>query len=451
MTQVCSHKSESSVRENILTEETFNHHLERFNDTLWVQKLKKEYWQKFKDLPMPKRTDESWRFATPSEINLDDYVKTIYPDDSIIEKVSSRSHTIEGNSGKMVFVDNYFVEYEVSEELKAQGVIWESLDNAFKKYPELLKKYFLKESSTLGGDKFLALHAAYCETGAFLYVPKNIVIEKPFIAYHWAYECETALFPHTLIVTEENSKVNHVDLYLSTKPECKAFSCGLETLYAGANSQVFRKNIQNWNSNTFSYQIGENVAYRDSRVKNISVNVGAKKARFENRVKMAEPGADVKLYSLTVAEGNQEFDQRTHQAHIAPNTTSDLLYKNALLDNSHTIFSGMIEVGVDAQQTDAYQTNRNLLLSDQSTADSLPGLNIEANDVKCSHGSTTGQIDQEELFYLLARGIPERQAKQLLVFGFFEEIISKIDNAELQDNIREVIREKFESKINTNE
>ena len=155
----------------------------------------------------------------------------------------------------------------------------------------------------------------------------------------------------------------------------------------------------------------------------------------------------MKSYSLTVAEEKQEFDQRTHQYHLAPNATSEFLYKNALLDKSHTIFSGMIEVDKCAQQTDAYQTNRNLLLSPLATADSLPGLEIEANDVKCSHGATTGQIDSEELFYMKARGIQERQAKQLLVFGFFEEIIEKIDNEDLRENIRKVINLKFEDKI----
>lgn len=447
MAQVCDHKSDVSVRESILSEETFEHHLERFSDTPWVQDIKKEYWERFKSLKMPTRRDEEWRFANPSDLHLEPYVKTVAPDEEIISKVTADSHTIDDNSGKMVFVDNYMVEYSLSDELARKGVIWESLDNAFKKHPELVKKYFLQESATLGGDKFLALHAAYCETGAFLYVPEGVEITKPFVAYHWAYECETALFPHTLIVTEDNSKVNHVDLYLSSKPECCAFSCGLETLYAGRNSQVFRKNIQNWNSNTISMQIGENIAKRDARVKNISVNLGAKKARFENRVKIIEPGADVKLYSLTVSEGDQEFDQRTHQYHLAPNATSDLLYKNALLDDSHTIFSGMIEVGEEAQQTDAYQTNRNLLLSSTATADSLPGLQIEANDVKCSHGATTGQIDPDELFYMKARGIEDRIAKQLLVFGFFEEIIGKIDNEELRDNLRDVITEKFETKI----
>ncbi|MGE9289984.1 MAG: SufD family Fe-S cluster assembly protein, partial [Puniceicoccales bacterium] len=143
---------------------------------------------------------------------------------------------------------------------------------------------------------------------------------------------------------------------------------------------------------------------------------------------------------------DQEFDQRTLQIHNAPNAVSDLLYKNALMDYSRTIFSGLIKVAKNAQQTDAYQTNRNLLLNETAQANSLPGLEIEANDVKCSHGATTGQLDRDELFYFLQRGIPKVTAQQLMVFGFFEEVIEQFDNEELEENLRELIRGKFAKK-----
>jgi Fe-S cluster assembly protein SufD len=153
------------------------------------------------------------------------------------------------------------------------------------------------------------------------------------------------------------------------------------------------------------------------------------------------------MYSLTVAEESQEFDQRTFQIHNAPNAVSDLLYKNALLDKSRSIFSGLIKVAEGAQQTDAYQTNRNLLLDPTAEANALPGLEILANDVKCSHGATTGNVDASELFYMMSRGIPKRAAMQLMVFGFFEEVIEKVESDELAENLRTLIRNKFEAKI----
>ena len=149
------------------------------------------------------------------------------------------------------------------------------------------------------------------------------------------------------------------------------------------------------------------------------------------------------MLALTVAQGTQEFDQRTLQIHQAPNTSSNLLYKNALLDQAKTIFSGLIVVDPDAQKTDAYQSNRNLMLSDEAEANSLPGLEIRANDVRCTHGATSARIDAEQEFYLKARGISATQAQELLVFGFFEEVLGKIENEQLHDQLTTIIRAKF--------
>ena len=156
------------------------------------------------------------------------------------------------------------------------------------------------------------------------------------------------------------------------------------------------------------------------------------------------PGALSEMLALTVAEGSQEFDQRTLQVHQAPNTKSDLLYKNALRDKARTIFSGLIIVDPDAQKTDAYQSNRNLMLSDEAEANSLPGLEIQANDVRCSHGATSSRIDPEQEFYLQARGIAKTAADELLTFGFFEEVLAKLESTTLHDGLHDLIKGKFQ-------
>ena len=175
----------------------------------------------------------------------------------------------------------------------------------------------------------------------------------------------------------------------------------------------------------------------------INAALGARRARLENTVRLEGPEANVNLYGITVATDGQEYDQRTLQIHAAPHAKSDLLFKNALLGKSRTIFSGLIKVEPDAQRTDAYQTNRNLILSPEAEADSLPGLEIEANDVKCSHGATTGQVSPEELFYLQARGIPLKVAQELLTQGFLEEVLSKVSHPEACDLLRTLMQEKF--------
>ena len=156
------------------------------------------------------------------------------------------------------------------------------------------------------------------------------------------------------------------------------------------------------------------------------------------------------MLALTAAEGKQEFDQRTLQIHQAPNTKSDLLYKNALKDFSRTIFSGLIVVDPDAQKTDAYQSNRNLMLSDDAEANSLPGLEIQANDVRCTHGATSSRIDPEQEFYLESRGIKPADVQELLTFGFFDEVLAKVENEGVRDWLHSLIRAKLGPQADTN-
>jgi Fe-S cluster assembly protein SufD len=203
--------------------------------------------------------------------------------------------------------------------------------------------------------------------------------------------------------------------------------------------------MQDWSRETLSFQFNATVARRDTRVLSINLHAGARQARHESFSQLQAPGAHSEMLALTIAHGSQEFDQRTLQIHQAPNTSSNLLYKNALLDQAKTIFSGLIVVDPDAQKTDAYQSNRNLMLSDEAEANSLPGLEIQANDVRCTHGATSARIDAEQEFYLESRGINPTQAQELLVFGFFEEVLGKIENSQLHDSLAEIIREKFKA------
>jgi Fe-S cluster assembly protein SufD len=310
-----------------------------------------------------------------------------------------------------------------------------------------MERYFLQESTELGSEKFFGLHAQHVKAGAVLYIPKGVVIEQPFVNYYWTSGAEAAVFPHTLVIAEDNANVAVVDIFFSETADNAALNVAVANIHAGAGAHVFRKVVQDWNEQTTSFQLDTTVAERDAQVKNVAVNIGAERARYEAQTRIEGPGADVKMYSLTVAEESQEFDQRTFQIHNAPNAVSDLLYKNALLDKSRSIFSGLIKVAEGAQQTDAYQTNRNLLLDPTAEANALPGLEILANDVKCSHGATTGNVDASELFYMMSRGIPKRAAMQLMVFGFFEEVIEKVESDELAENLRTLIRNKFEAKI----
>ena len=402
----------------------------------------------FASLPTPTAADELWRFARVKTLQTDGFSKATTPPKEVLQSLQKRSNLITKTAGQLVFVDDAPAKFEgISNELSKQGVLYLPIADAINQHPKMMEKYFLKETTKLGSEKFFGLHAQQIRAGSVLYIPKGVVIQHPIVNYYWTSGERASVFPHTLVIAEDNANASVVDIFFSETAANSALCIAAANIHAGPGAHVFRKVVQDWNEKTISFQLDSTVAARDAMVKNIAVNIGAERARYEAQTRIEGPGADVKMYSLTVAEETQEFDQRTIQIHNAPNAVSDLLYKNALLDKSRSIFSGLIKVAEGAQQTDAYQTNRNLLLDPTAEANALPGLEILANDVKCSHGATTGNVDETELFYMMSRGIPKRVAMQLMVFGFFEEVIEKVESDELAENLRSLIQNKFETKI----
>ncbi|MGJ8649256.1 MAG: Fe-S cluster assembly protein SufD [Opitutaceae bacterium] len=418
------------------------------NEPTWLAERRAAGIEQFNALAMPTARDEMWRFASVGRLSIEGFNPVEAPSADKLAELVERSGLVSERAGRSVYVDDAQASFEgISAELAAKGVIYLPINEAVAQHPELMEKYFLKESTELGSEKFFGLHASIVCAGSVLFVPKGVEVEQPFVNYYWTSGARAAVFPHTLVIAEDNASASVVDIFFSETEENEALNVSVSNIHAGAGANVFRKIVQDWNEKTVSFQLDTTVADRDAQVKNVAVNIGAQRARFENQTRIEGPGADVKMYSLTVAEETQEFDQRTFQTHNAGNAVSDLLYKNALLDNSRTIFSGLIKVAEGAQQTDAYQTNRNLLLDPTAEANALPGLEILANDVKCSHGATTGNVDEDELFYMMSRGISKRVAMQLMVFGFFEEVIEKVESDELAENLRTLIRNKFEAKI----
>jgi Fe-S cluster assembly protein SufD len=405
----------------------------------WWLDRKREAWTRFLALPLPKRTDESWRFATLAGLKLEGYALPPAATSAQLE------HAPIGiaKAGKLVLANNRFVSQEaISADLARRGVIFESLHTALLKHGDLVKSHLLAQPVKQGSEKFSALHTALLGDGAFIYLPRGVELADPLAVFHYAAGAGAAVFPHTLIIAEQGAKATVVDFFRSAD-EGAHFACGRNDLYASHGAQLTYVAAQTWSRDTLSFQSNSTVARRDARVLSLNLHLGGRQSRHESHSQLQAPGAHSEMLALTVAHGTQEFDQRTLQIHQAPHTSSNLLYKNALLDSAKTIFSGLIVVDPDAQKTDAYQSNRNLMLSDDAEANSLPGLEIQANDVRCTHGATSSRIDAEQEFYLLARGIPKADADELLTFGFFEEVLSKLDHAPLHDALVDLIRLKF--------
>jgi Fe-S cluster assembly protein SufD len=417
------------------TAEAFAAHLATQSSApAWWLDRKRAAYEKFASLPLPKRHDESWRFSNVGTLTLDGFG----PSGATAELPAAFG------APALAFVNQVArPSLPLAADLAAKGVIVTTLAEAAIRHPDLLRAHFMAQPQKLGSEKFAALHVAFVSAGAFIYVPRGVEVEAPIVVIHAAAGANAAVFPHTLVVAEENSKVTVVDYFVSADSAAH-FACGANDLYAGHGSQLTYIAAQNWSSKSLSFQFNSTIVRRDARVQSLNLHLGAKQARHESLSQLAAPGAFSEMLALTVAQGAQEFDQRTLQIHQAPNTKSDLLYKNALRDQTRTIFSGLIVVDPDAQKTDAYQSNRNLMLSDDAEANSLPGLEIQANDVRCTHGATSSRIDPEQEFYLQSRGISRAMADELLTFGFFEEVLSRLASEPLHDALRELIKTKFE-------
>lgn len=434
----------------IVSKDTFEHHLRDVSQLPeWLHRRKQNAWQTFQSLPMPRRKDENWRFSNVEHLSLDGFALPQQSNQEAEKTLAQRSALLapHQSAGSLIFADNRMLEHHpLSTELHTQGVVWEPLESALEAHSDLISQHLFANSIDLGSRKFLALNEAYCTTGAFLYVPRGVQIPHPLIIYNWAHSSHAALFPQTLVLLEDNARAEVIDVYLSSDLDTSALVCSRTHHALGPGSHLCHQSLQLLSPESFCIHIETAETRRDARAELRGLHLGGLHVRIEQQVRLSEPGADAKLYSLAVADKTQEVDQRTLQIHSAPNATSKLLYKNALLDRARTIFSGMIVVEENAQQTDAYQTNRNLLLSDRAEANSLPGLEIQANDVKCSHGATTGKLDEEALFYLRSRGLSKTTAQELLVFGFFEEVIAGTPNEALVESLRTLIQDKLHGK-----
>ncbi|HWL53793.1 MAG TPA: Fe-S cluster assembly protein SufD [Chthoniobacteraceae bacterium] len=410
----------------------------------WFEALQAEGRQRFESLPMPTRRNEAWRFTDLKEVDLTPYGAAKPLPESEWKPLVARSKELEKTAGRMVFANDVLVEREIlSESLRQKGVIWKPLDQAAIDHPELFRKHFMAHGAALGSEKFAALHQASVRSGTFLYVPRGVTIDLPIEVFHWLSGENASTFPHTLLIAEANSKVTLIDYFLAADPEAPGLSIGVNDLHLAEGAQLNYICLQEWSSRARAFQINNTVVAANATAKSLNVNLGGAYARTESLSKLMGEGARSDMLSVTVAKGEQEFDQRTLQDHYAPGAYSDLLYKNSLDDRARTIFAGLIKVELGAHRTDAYQKVRNLMLSDEAEANSAPGLEILADDVRCTHGATAGEIDREELFYLAARGIGRDQAQRLIVHGFLKEAINRLEDPAIIDLLARRVAKKF--------
>lgn len=395
---------------------------------------------RFQSTPAPKRGDETWRFSNLKQLDFDGFQKGsagILPASGLL---LARSTGLEKTAAKFVFINDELIH---SESNLPQGVICLPLAEALVSHADLVEAHFMKQETRLGSAKFAAWHESMVSNGLFVHTGDNIEVEGAIEVHHWISGANTVIFPHTLVVTGQSSKVRVIDIFRSVDDLSPGLAIAFNDLSAGRNSQLDYVAIQALNEVTRIIQINETSTARDASAKGFILNTGASWARNECLSRLEGPGSRSDMLSVSIPAREQEYDQRTFQHHVSEGAYSDLLYKNSLYDNAKTIFSGLIFVDEDAHHTDAYQTCRNLMMSDTCEANSMPGLEINADQVKCSHGSTSSQISDEEIFYLQARGIDPVRARQLIARGFSVEVVERLGDEATEELVLRFIDEKF--------
>ncbi len=414
-------------------------------DLLAARRL--EAWERFQATPFPTRTSEEWRYTDPALLSLDGLTPTAprpecedEPLPSSVERVLERSRH---RAGILVQRDGCPAHLELDEELAERGVVFSTIRSAAEDHPELLARYSLDSRPAAMEEKFWSLHLAFLSGGYFLYVPRDVRLEHPIHAFKLLSDEGALVATHSLVVAESGAEVTVIDEYLSPDLERPSLSLAGTVVHGESNAKVHYVSLQRYGRGVKHLAMQHLSASRDTRLSGFNVALGADLSRAEVSSRLVGPGSDSEMLALWFGDDDQHFDHHTLQHHAAPHAGSDLLYKGALTDRASSVFRGLIQVDKGAQLTDAYQTNRNLLLAEGASATALPNLEIEADDVRCSHGATIGQVDAVQLFYLMSRGLTRDQAERLLVFGFFDEVLNRL----LVEGVRQRVREAIEEKV----
>jgi Fe-S cluster assembly protein SufD len=399
----------------------------------------------FSALPIPSQETEEWRYTDLSDLELSFAPYTAGGRaatlDDVPDPIQAAAGDIGDRAGLLIQHNSDVMLAHLDPDLATAGVAFGDLDVAAATHPDVIERN-LHELVPTSRTRFTALHAAFRTGGTFVHVPRDTQVALPIQTLTYLDTSGAALFPHTLIVVEPGAELTFIERYAS--PELtRALSVAVTEIFVGDGAHVRYAAIQDWGEGVTHLGIQRVRVGRDAEFRTLSVGFGADLARTETEVVLAEPGGFSEQLGVFFADGEQHFDHRSIQDHVAPNCTSDLLYKGALRDRSRAVYSGWVYVRPGAQKTDAMQTSRNVVLSEHAKADAIPNLEIEANDVRCGHAASVGPVDDEAIFYLQSRGIPRAEAERLIVTGFFQEVLDRVQIAEVQRGAERAIEDEL--------
>ena len=405
-----------------------------------ITELRQTAWKIASSMPIPSPKDEAWRRTELKGLQTEDFVLPKikqYLDLAEVPADLLRPLTAESHGGQVILQAGG-AQVDINDDILQKGVVFTDLLTAEREHPDLLEKIMGKVVKANEG-KFAALATAISQNGVFLYVPENVQIEQPLHSLLWGPGNSLAFFSHILVYLERGASVTYVHEAASPTEVQQAMHAGIVEIFVGPEASLKFVELQSWGEHVWNFSHERAQVDRGGQIDWIFGAIGSHLTKNFSDLELIGEGSSGRMSGFYFTDHAQHLDHDTQQNHLAPHTTSDLLFKGALLDQSRSVWQGMIYVAPGAQKTDGYQANRNLVLSRKARADSIPGLEILADDVRCTHGATVGQIDEDQIFYLMTRGIPRITAEQLVVEGFFDPIMQRIPY--------EGVRERFQTAI----
>lgn len=412
-------------------------------DPAWLAKRRFSAWQLYKNTPMPTLDDEAWRRTDIrpfkwSEVErpaLNGRAGRRRVPAALLKPLAGKTH-----GGQLVINGGHVESVSLAPALKRKGVIFTDFQTAAVKHDRLVRK-FIGQAAPAADGKFAALTEALMDGGVFLYVPKNVEVALPL---HSVVSVPgRSHFTRLLIVLDDGASATYVHELTSPEGRADSLHTGIVELMVGKKANLKFVELQSLGLNVWNFTHERARLDKDAKLDWVFNAVGSRVTKNFSTLELDGEGARARMSGFYFAEKDQHLDHDTQQNHNVPHTTSDLLFKGALRDRSRSVWQGMIYVAPGAQKTDGYQANRNLVLSKTARADSIPGLEIMADDVRCTHGATVGQLEQEHIFYLMSRGMPRSEAEKLVVDGFFDPIMQRIPFSGVVARLKKDIERKM--------
>lgn len=413
----------------------------------WLTERRLAAAERLATLSWPTSGEEIWRYSRVDEFDLGRYrplppEEIGMPGDERAPGGGPWAAEAGSRAGMVVVRDGRVVHHELDPSLEAKGV---HLCDFATCGASGFGREHLGRCSSQSEDAFTVLHDAFLAGGAVVSVPDGVVVDRPIVVLHWSEGDGFASFPHTIVVAGEASEVTVLDRF-GSPPDTDHLVDAVVEIEAGEGANVRYLSVQEQGSRTWHVGLQRAHVGRDASLRSAAVALGGDYARLRSESVLAGPGAESDLLAVYFGDGSQMLDFRTLQDHAAPHTRSDLLFKGAVEDSARSVYSGMVRLRPEAQKSQAFQTNRNLVLAEGAGAESIPNLEIEANDVRCSHASAVGPIDDDQRYYLESRGVSPQEAERLIVLGFFDDVFDRLPLTSLTASLRSAVVDKLEHR-----